>query len=121
VPFVDLLAAYNRATNRLIAGVRFAVPGATDADTQLRDMIRGMGGHIVDSAQGDVLFTIDADDPATKDGVHAWLENSASAIEGESDRRATLGTPIVVDEIGRASCRERGKRSGVGGRLGKAR
>ncbi|WP_437584266.1 adenosylhomocysteinase [Paramicrobacterium sp. CJ85] len=91
---VDLLTAYNRTTNRLIAGVRFGVPGATDVDDTLRAMIRGMGGHVVDPATSDVLITSDPDDSDTAAGIRDWLTRPADQA------RTSLGTAIVIDGAG---------------------
>ncbi|QPZ39235.1 adenosylhomocysteinase [Paramicrobacterium chengjingii] len=89
------LTAFNRVTNRLIAGTRFAILGQQDAVAALRTIVQGMGGHNVAVDECDVLVLLEALTDAEHATVHTWLDD-ASAAHGETASHS----PIIVDDAG---------------------
>ncbi|MCW4457663.1 adenosylhomocysteinase [Microbacterium sp. MPKO10] len=88
----SVLAAFNRATNRLIAGTRFALLGTADAVAALTQIVHGMGGHTAPTAESDVLILIGAlSDDQTTDAL-GWLSAEPATEEPR--------LPIIVDAAG---------------------
>ncbi|WP_166997706.1 adenosylhomocysteinase [Paramicrobacterium fandaimingii] len=89
----SILAAFNRITNRLVAGTRFAIIGNQDAAASLRAIVQGIGGHIVAIDACDVLILLDVLTDAERATVRAWLDDATVTHDDTASH-----APIIVDD-----------------------